>query len=509
MTITFWLMIFCCFTSSTNSIDQIPSFASPTEERPARGNTCFCQLSGTVDDCNCEVQSVDTFNNYKIYPILPTILPTDYFKYYKANLIKECPFWSDSAKCKKEQCKVSPCKEEDVPCGLRNAKQNNSESKKECACDKDDTQCHSQCKENLGASSSAYSREANEKNVCSSECIIETEEEERLGALDNSISDMSREAFESWQVHDDAKHDFCVPEDESSEHAEFYDLTINPERYTGYKGKAAHRIWNNIYKENCFKPDPQTPGYENFLNSKSLGGLCLEKRVFYRLISGLHSSINIHLCAKYLLAAGDGAFKQDVWGPNPKEFQRRFSPEKTGGEGPLRLKNLYFTYLVVLRAIAKASPYFKQETFYTGVEARDVEVKNVVLKIAMLAEKFPNHFNESAMFTGKEAHNLKEEFRKHFWNISRIMDCVDCTKCRLWGKLQIQGLGTALKILFSEKEIGKPGSSFMLKRHEIVALFNGFAALSYSVNQIEEFKKLTSKPTTGSKIPVSNMNGSW
>lgn len=29
-------------------------------------------------------------------------------------------------------------------------------------------------------------------------------------------------------------------------------------------------------------------------------GLCLEKRVFYRLISGLHSSINIHLCAEYL-----------------------------------------------------------------------------------------------------------------------------------------------------------------------------------------------------------------
>ena len=35
--------------------------------------------------------------------------------------------------------------------------------------------------------------------------------------------------------------------------------------------------------------------------------MCLEKRVFYRLISGLHSSINIHLCAKYLLS-GKEAF---------------------------------------------------------------------------------------------------------------------------------------------------------------------------------------------------------
>lgn len=32
---------------------------------------------------------------------------------------------------------------------------------------------------------------------------------------------------------------------------------------------------------------------------------------------------------------------------------------------------------------------------------------------------------------------------------SAIMDCVGCEKCRLWGKLQILGLGTALKILFT------------------------------------------------------------
>jgi ERO1-like protein alpha len=33
--------------------------------------------------------------------------------------------------------------------------------------------------------------------------------------------------------------------------------------------------------------------------------------------------------------------------------------------------------------------------------------------------------------------------------LSAIMDCVGCEKCRLWGKLQVLGLGTALKILFS------------------------------------------------------------
>lgn len=52
---------------------------------------------------------------------------------------------------------------------------------------------------------------------------------------------------------------------------------------------------------------------------------------------------------------------------------------------------------------------------------------------------------------GVEAQTLKDEFKQHFRNISRIMDCIGCEKCKLWGKLQIQGIGTALKILFSGK----------------------------------------------------------
>ena len=42
------------------------------------------------------------------------------------------------------------------------------------------------------------------------------------------------------------------------------------------------------------------------------------------------------------------------------------------------------------------------------------------------------------MFSGgQQARKLKEEFRQHFRNISRIMDCVGCDKCKLWGKLQV------------------------------------------------------------------------
>ena len=31
-------------------------------------------------------------------------------------------------------------------------------------------------------------------------------------------------------------------------------------------------------------------------------GMCLEKRAFYRVVSGLHTSINIHLSARYIIS---------------------------------------------------------------------------------------------------------------------------------------------------------------------------------------------------------------
>lgn len=33
----------------------------------------------------------------------------------------------------------------------------------------------------------------------------------------------------------------------------YVNLQLNPERYTGYTGDSARRIWDAIYKENCPK----------------------------------------------------------------------------------------------------------------------------------------------------------------------------------------------------------------------------------------------------------------
>ncbi|MCL4117333.1 UNVERIFIED_CONTAM: hypothetical protein GTU68_029206 [Idotea baltica] len=419
---------------------------SKSKENFQTENNCFCQLKGIVDDCSCSIETIDSFNNLKIYPRLRSILEKDYFRYWKVNLNKGCLFWDDDSQCSIRYCSVQECLT--VPESIE---------------------------QDLSASHNKEKYTSKDKlKMLESDC----DKEGDLGYLNTTISDESKADFERWAAHDSAQDDsFCFLDDETSQESRYVDLLLNPERYTGYMGPSAHRVWSAIYQENCFKSSGTEASFSEF---SSMGEMCLEKRAFYRAISGLHSSINIHLCAKFLLSEKDGFLDhpEGIWGPNLVEFQKRFDPELTKGAGPNRLKNLYFLYLLELKALSKVGPYLLSLPFYTGNHEEDRERKTAITDLLSIIESFPHHFDEGLMFAmNSDGANLKTEFRDHFRNISRIMDCVGCDKCRLWGKLQVTGLGTALKILFSGKFDSISDAkkmNFHLTRNEIVALFNAF-----------------------------------
>ncbi|XP_063929360.1 ero1-like protein [Zophobas morio] len=421
---------------------------------------CFCQLHGKIDDCTCNVDTVDHFNNVKIYPRLRSLLHKGYFRFYKVNLRRPCPFWSDDSRCAIRYCHVETCEEEDIPVGLK------------------------------GSLLSSPTKNQNSDLHVTQSCKDDHNTE--LGYLNTTISAKVQEDIVLWSAYDDAQDNFCAIEDNDNE-SEYVDLLLNLERYTGYRGESAHRIWRSIYMENCFR---NTKSDNPYIHSSKLNNMCLEERAFYRAISGLHTSINIHLCAQYLLA--DGLTEPNgKWGPNLNEFQNRFSKENTHGEGPHWLRNLYFVYLLELRALNKAARYLSKEEFYTGNESEDWDTQLAVVDLLNVVKKFPDHFNESSMFTGSDqAEKLKYEFKQHFRNVSKIMDCVGCDKCKLWGKLQIQGLGTALKILFSGKfdESSDLTSldkrKFQLQRSEIVSLVNSIGRLSTSIYELDEFRQM-------------------
>lgn len=101
------------------------------------------------------------------------------------------------------------------------------------------------------------------------------------------------------------------------------------------------------------------------------------------------------------------------------------------------------------------------------------------------------------------------------------MDCVGCDKCRLWGKMQITGLGTALKLLFSydgatplasptDDPTAATAHAVALSRSELVAFVNTLHRLSESLAAVDRFRTLwahrgePAPPPARSPVPPSS-----
>ncbi len=76
------------------------------------------------------------------------------------------------------------------------------------------------------------------------------------------------------------------------------------------------------------------------------------------------------------------------------------------------------------------------------------------------------------------------DHNNRFRNITRILDCVACEKCRVWGKLYFLGLGTAIKILllpYSVLSDHTINPATLISRQELVAMFNLLNQLAKAV----------------------------
>ncbi|KAK0424815.1 hypothetical protein QR680_008866 [Steinernema hermaphroditum] len=428
------------------------------------GRSCFCKgpEGEAVDECPCDGEaSIDDFNNRRVFPILQRLLQKDFFRFYKVNMAKTCPFWPDERQCGLNKCGIDDCDHE-VPPALKVSRV-----------------------VSMGGSPSSTSlaeaKDADDKPGCKQTIS------NQFDPLDASLSDDNQAQLQHMDMHK-----FCDYEDSSD--ARYYDMAKNPERYTGYSGNSAWKVWKAIYEENCFKPENNSGRYSSYYSATPFhSDLCLEKKVFQRLMSGMHSAISISISSHNYKPAPAG-FGSGTWFRNNKMFEKAFGTS-VSAEGPERLKNVYFVYLLELRALMKAAPYLQQELFFTGNEEEDRETRKLVENLMEVVNSYRHQFDETEMFTGVESHarELREEFRQHFVNISRIMDCVECDKCRLWGKLQTHGMGTALKILFSDLPSSLFKSSEGLKceftRNELVALFQSFGRYASSIREVEEFRK--------------------
>ncbi|TPX35329.1 hypothetical protein SmJEL517_g02289 [Synchytrium microbalum] len=395
----------------------------------------ICNPDNLVVESRCNIELVETIHS-TIAGDLKDLVGTSLFRYFKINLHKDCPHWAENMLCFQRDCEVETTDEDEVP-------------------------------------------------------------DEWKSKQLSTVTFNNGHSFKPFSKCTDK--DFCLWDDETSNDGEYVNLLQNPERFTGYTGASAARVWKAIYEENCF--NVAESDLKNHLEAARDSEQCLEKRVFYRLISGLHSSISTHLCNEYLDR------KTGVWFPNLTCFMERV------GMFPDRVQNMYFNYVVLLRSIGKLGPVLDSfDLCASGANGDSETIKTLLKSITKKTCLASPPFDESALFRGPDAVTLKKEFRDHFRNITGIMDCVGCEKCRLWGKIQTLGLGTALKILFS---FDTP-SEILLTRQEIVALFNAFGRISESIAAIGTFReqhhaetqqqqlKEQPKETVTNPIPVVN-----
>eukprot|EP00055_Hartaetosiga_balthica_P008775 m.33696 g.33696 ORF g.33696 m.33696 type:complete len:504 (-) comp6467_c0_seq1:89-1600(-) len=439
-----------------------------------------CKLCGVVDDCSCSYKDVTDWNTDEFFPKLSGLVESRFFKFFYVSLYGECTVWKEDGLCMSPTCAVQECETSSIPLFNENSRTVVSYNDFSCM---------------------------------------------DLNAINDTISSQEQDLLKSEQQQDMLdRSNFCVPDELvfPKEDMEYVNLIDNPERFTGYSGPSASRIWKAVYDSNCFKSskpadlevepfssnkdtawffgdmegngdgdaidDGAVSRQQGYIQDKDIEDMCLEQRVFYRLLSGLHASISVHLAYKWL-DVESGEFR-----PNVTEFRRRFADAATNGQGSGWLKNLYFTYLTVLKAIAKSEKLWESYHFSTGNAEEEVEIKRMVLELVKGAKKYKDlAIDEDLLFQSKDRLELLHETTEHIKTITNIMNCVGCLKCRLWGKLQTRGLATTMRLLLGNK-IQTDQVAFELGRNDIVALFNLWERLASSITYVQRFQKLSKTP---------------
>ena len=316
---------------------------------------------------------------------------------------------------------------------------------------------------------------------CDEDDIPKAWKEEDKQKLIEKIHPVDKEVesyYNLWELNDDEDLWTVSTPGKTS----FIDMSKNPVGFTGYTGEDSWRIWQAVYSENCF--------------SEGLNSQCNGKRVFYRLISGVHSAVSAFVCNFFPNKVGEGPLATEEIGPNPKLYFAKV------GDFPDRVENIYFTLIFLLRAVNKASSYLTSYDYYTGDTRIDNALQDFMkdfINSNLISTCVPDDtFNEETIFDSNDEGTLalKKELKESFRKISMIMDCVGCEQCKLHAKMKISGIGTAMKILFEDM------NKVQFHRNEIADLFHAIGYFSDAVRinmEMQQWKKESIHGTTDVK----------
>ena len=459
--------------NATSQLETTPHFLQKEV-----GNTVVGSIFGTpirVEGTQCNTDVVENANSEQLHSILQDLAEMTYFRLIRVNLQGKCA-WDSEGDTDHEQPDAGDASlesedesEDEGSCG-EEIEDDNGETEPACALKGVMESPFESFMSAVGTSSAGpFSSSADSLSFPLNEFLSEREAQVVQAASESENEQQCSENMPEFWL------DLCS----DFEATTTYNLQLNPERWTGYNGSA---VWQAVYENNCFHQDWD-------------GEQCYEEKVMFRLLSGMHASINIHI-SKYFYPPSKRKGRAD-WTPNPARFMEQY------GQNPEQhLKNLHFAFLVLLRAVQKASNYLYYHDYrIAGMDWAKLEVAESAVEeiktqqlmrrlldsnILSSCSQVFSAFDEKLLFRQYGGHSkhktLKRSMKEVFSNISSTLNCVTCHKCRLHGKIQLMGLGAALKILLVPESYIEAA----LTRDDLIALVNTLAKFSSAITYAKE-----------------------
>lgn len=253
--------------------------------------------------------------------------------------------------------------------------------------------------------------------------------------------------------------------------SDYYDTQTFPEGYTGYDGS---EVWEFIHERICFSGFDYDDDHW--------------KADFNKAVSGLHSMVSAQVIIgiQEKIDSGIAFADAEIWRDPRKEFQRRLGLK---GETPKALENLYFCFMLLLSAVSKANQRLLADCSTGKIDARAAEDLKSALSCSLLKE-------DSIGVASRKLHDhaVKDsdsvgalwEARMRSRELLRIMNCVQCNKCRLHGKIAVLGLTTAMQILVGRA--GEGSDIDKLHRVELAALMTTLFRCSKAIKFCQEMQ---------------------
>ena len=296
--------------------------------------------------------------NAQLAPILGELVTTPFFRYFKVSLTCGCPFWrEDDGMCALQDCAVCECPDTDVPPAFTAAEVEGGPPAE-----------HGSCRRLGRLSDIAAGGDGGPPPSDEVDPLAEPDVDRWVDAAVRArlVSVRGWRGIDNpWMdapASPDASPAAAAPPPPADREYTYIDLTKNPERYTGYKGPAARRVWEFIYSQACFAgvaPAEAEDGGGTAADAAAAAtcGDAPARTTFFRIMSGVHASITSHIAGDYLM---NEASRE--WGPNLALYAARLG----GPAHAWRRSNLRFAHAFVARAVAVAGPLLEAADYRVG-----------------------------------------------------------------------------------------------------------------------------------------------